>query len=246
MPTLVRTELLAMRTIRTTWTLVAAAAILTAALAVNPVLDAGTAGAPSIGTAGALLDVLSAAGPGRLVVLLIGVFAVTAEFRHGTGTARFLQSPRRSHVLAAKGVATALAAAAVAVVDLAVVLTVGLGTGAVQLPVLNGDIVRYAVGLLLAYPLYGLLGVGVGALITYQPVAVLLPLVWLVFLEPRILHFLPRAVTPWSAAGVTAALSNSGTFTDVLPVAVGAVALSCYALSLLSLGALRLTRRDIT
>jgi hypothetical protein len=246
MATLVRTELLAMRTIRTTWALVLAAAVLTTALAVNPVIDAGKAGAASIGTAGVLLAVVGAAGPGRLVVLLLGVLGVTGDFRHGTATARFLQTPRRARVLVAKGLATALAAAAVAVVDLAIVVTVGLATGAVQPALLNADIVLHALGLLLAYPLYGLLGAGVGALITYQPVAVLLPLTWLTFLEPRVVHFLPGPVASWSTAGVTAALSNSGTFTDVLPVAAGGVALAGYAMLLLWLGVVRTAHRDIT
>ncbi|HEU4347876.1 MAG TPA: hypothetical protein VFR35_08815, partial [Actinoplanes sp.] len=67
---LIRTELLALRTTRLPWALLAGAVLLTAVLAVNPVLTAGTGGAPSIGTAGALLAVLGATGRGSLVIML--------------------------------------------------------------------------------------------------------------------------------------------------------------------------------
>jgi ABC-2 type transport system permease protein len=243
---LIRTELLALRTIRTTWALVAAAVGLTAALAVNPVIAAGKAGAPSLGTVGAALSVLGAAGRGSLMVLILGVVTVTAEFRHRTVTATLLRSPRRGRVLAAKGAAIAVAGIAVAVANLAVVITVGLATGAVQPALLNADILLRVLGLVLAYPLYGLLGVGIGALIIYQPVAVLLPVAWVLFLEDLALDLVPRSIAPWSLGGMTAALANDGHFTDVLPVAVGGVALSVFAVLVLVLGTTRVAHRDIT
>jgi ABC-2 type transport system permease protein len=246
MPALVRAELLALRTTRMPWALVVTAVVLTAALAVDPVLDAGKAGAPSVGTAAALLAVLGAAGRGGLVVLVLGVLAVTAEFRHGTASATFLGTAQRARVLVAKGAAVMLVGVAVAVVDLAVASTVGLASGVVQPSLLNPDIVLRVVGLLLAYPLYGLIGVGIGALVIYQPVAVLLPLAWVVYLEDLALHLVPRPIAPWSVGGALAAFSNSGDFTNVLPMAVGGVLLVGYALALLSLGTVRIVRRDIT
>jgi hypothetical protein len=246
MPALVRTELLALRTTRTAWVLFAGAVLLTAVLAVDPVLGAGTTGAPSIGTAGALLAVLGAAGRGNLVMLLLGVLAVTAEFRHGTVTATFLQAPRRVRVLAAKAAATVAVAAVAAAADLAVALAVGLGTGAVQPSLVNADIVLHVAGMLLAYPLYGLVGVAAGALLVHQPVAVLLPLAWVLYLEGFALGLVPPSVAPWSLGGVTAALANAGHVPDVLPMAPGGGALLAYALLLFLLGALRIARRDIT
>jgi len=246
MPALVRAELLALRTIRTTWALLAGAVLLTAALAVNPVLAAGRDGAPSIGTAGALLAVLGAPGLGRLVAMILGVLAMTAEVRHRTLTATFLRSTRRTRVLVAKGAAVVLLAAAVAVVDLAVALAVGLTTGAVQPALLNADILLRVLGLLLAYPLYGLIGVAAGALIGYQPVAVLLPVAWVLVLEDLALHMVPAWTASWSLGGVTAALANAGDVTDVLPIATGGATLLAYTLLLFALGAVRLGRRDVT
>jgi ABC-2 type transport system permease protein len=246
MPALVRAELLALRTIRTTWALLAGAVLLTAVLAVYPVVGAGKAGAPSIGTAGALLAVLGAPGRGSLVAMILGVLAVTAEVRHRTLTTTFLRSTRRARVLVAKGAAVVLLAAAVAVADLVVALAVGLTTGAVQPSLLNADIVLRVLGLLLAYPLYGLIGVAAGALIGYQPVAVLLPVAWALVLEDLALHMAPAWTVSWSLGGVTAALANAGDVTGVLPMATGGAALLAYTLLLLALGAVRLARRDIT
>ena len=246
MLTLIRTELLALRTTRLPWALLASPALLAAGLAVNAVLEAGRDDAPSIGTAGAMLAVVGATGSGRLVLLLLGVLAVTAEFRHGTVTATFLHSPRRIRVLAAKAAAVAVIAAVAAVAALAAALAVGVATGAVPSRLLNPDVVLHVAGMLLAYPLYSLIGVAAGALIIHQPIAVLLPIGWVLYLEDFTMRLAPDAVDPWSLNGVTAALTHSGTVADVLPVAVGGAVLASYALLLFSLGAARLARRDIT
>jgi ABC-2 type transport system permease protein len=243
---LIRTELLALRTTRLPWALLAGPVLLTAMLAVNAVLDAGRNDAPSIGTAGAMLAVVDATGSGRLVILLLGVLTVTAEFRHGTVTGTFLRSPRRAQVLTAKAAAIVAVAAVAAVAALAVALAVGLTTDAQSLALVNPDVVQHVAGLLLAYPLYGLIGVAAGALIIYQPVAVLLPLAWVLYLEGFTLRLAPTSVAPWSLNGVTAALAHSGTLPDVLPPAAGGAVLAAYALLLSVLGAVRLARRDIT
>jgi hypothetical protein len=103
-----------------------------------------------------------------------------------------------------------------------------------------------AAGLHLASPLYGALGVGLGALVVHQPVAVVLLLAWVLKGEDLLLQLVPHALTPWSLGGVTAALANAGDSPRVLQVAVGAAALLGYALLLLSLGTVRVVRRDIT
>ena len=242
---LIQTELLALRTIRTLWILAALTVLVTLVLALTPVIDSGKHGAASIGTSAAMLAVLEAIAKGNVVVLLLGVLTVTSEFRHGMATVTFLQTPRRLRVIAAKAVAVIVVGSALAVVNLAVALAVGLPTGAVQLSMLNGDVRLHVLGLVLAYPAYGALGVGVGALLIYQPVAVVLPLAWLL-VEHGLADNLPRTVRPWSLSAVTSALANAGNVEAVLPVLAGGLALLGYAALLLSLGAARVLRRDIT
>jgi ABC-2 type transport system permease protein len=242
---LIQTELLALRTIRTPWILTAVAVLVTLVLALTPVIDSGKHGAASIGTSAAMLAVLDAIAKGSVGVVLLGVLAVTSEFRSGTATVTFLQTPRRLRVLAAKAAAVIVVGSALAVVNLAVALAVGLPTSAVQLSMLNGDVRLHVLGLLLAYPIYGALGVGIGALLIYQPVAVVLPLAWLL-VEHGLADNLPRPVRPWSLSAVTSALANAGNVEAVLPVLAGGLALLGYAALLLSLGAARVLRRDIT
>lgn len=242
---LMQTELLALRTIRTPWILAGVTVLVTLVLALTPVIDSGKNGAASIGTSAAMLAVLDAIAKGSVVVLLLGVLTVTSEFRHGTATATFLQMPRRRRVLAAKAAAVIIVGSALAVVNLAVALAVGLSTGAVQLSMLNGDVRLHVLGLVLAYPLYGALGVGIGALFIHQPVAVVLPLAWLL-LEHGLADILPRTARPWSLSAVTSALANAGNLEAVLPVLAGGLALLGYAALVLSLGAARVLRRDIT
>jgi ABC-2 type transport system permease protein len=245
MPALVRTELLAVRTIRAPWILAAVTVLVTLVLAITPVIDSGKNGTASIGTSAAMLAVLDAVAKGSVVVLLLGVLTVTSEFRHGTATVTLLQTPRRLRVLAAKAAAVIVVGSALAVLNLAAALAVGLPTGAVQLSMLNGDVRLHVLGLVLAYPIYGALGVGIGALLIYQPVAVVLPLAWLL-LEHGLADNLPSTVRPWSLSAVTSALANAGNVEAVLPVLAGGLALLGYAALLLSLGAARVLRRDIT
>jgi ABC-2 type transport system permease protein len=246
MVVLIRTELLALRIARAPWALAVIAVLVTLGNALLPVVGAGQSGDPSIGTGGAMLAVLGAISRGSTVCLLLGVLAVTREFRHGTATATFLRSPRRVRVVAAKAAAAALIAAACGMVNLAVVLAVGLPSGAIQASMLNPDILLRETGLLLAYPLYAVLGVGVGATLLYQPLAVVLPLAWLLFAESLLLHLVPKSWAPWSLEAVTAALANAGDYPHVLSVPIGAAALLGYAVILASLGAIRVVRRDIT
>lgn len=246
MPALIRSELLALRTLRTTWAVLAAGLLVTTVFALRPVLGAGAGGAPSIGTAGALLAVLGAPARGALAMLLLGVLAVTADFRHGTVTAILLRTPRRGRVIAARAAAVALLAGAAGLAYLAVALAAGIASGGVQPSLLNADIVLRVVGLLLTYPLYGLAGVAVGALVGFQPVAVLLPLGWLLFLEGLVVRLVAPAAAPWSVNGVSAALANAGDVVDVLPMTVGGAVLLAYTLLLLAIGATRVVFRDVT
>lgn len=250
MPTplvLVRTELLKLGTTRAPWILAAGALVFTTLLALQPVIRAGRDGAPSIGTAGAALGVVDALGRGSLVALVVGVLVVTSEFRHQTVAASLLQTPHRIRLLAAKSTASGLVGLALGVSSLLLVLVLGTASGALQLELVNSDIALRVLGLVLTYPLYALLGAAVGSLLSStQPLAVMLPIAWLLAVEGLITSALPQAARSWSVGGVTAALQHAGTVPAVLPTWVGGGALLALAVLLLALGATHLHRTDIT
>ena len=102
-----------------------------------------------------------------------------------------------------------------------------------------------AAGQLLAYPLYGLLGVGIGSLImASQPVAVLLPVAWFLVLESYAGALAPR-LSSWLPGQLTAAVANAGELPHLLPAWAGGLGLLGYGLFLLAAGAGRLARRDV-
>lgn len=243
---LIQTELLKLRSTRWPMILGVIAVVGTALLALQPLLKAGH-GAPSIGTIGATLGVLDTMTRGALVGLAIGALVVTSEFRHSTITASLLQVPDRAKLIAAKAVAAVLVGLALGTACFAVVLLLGAFSGAFQPQLVNGDIALRAIGHLLTFPVYALLGVGIGALLHFnQPLAVVLPAIWLAGLEGLVLATLPSPVRTWSITSATAGLQNSGTVPMVLPVWLGAVALVAYGLILFGAGGLRVLRADIS
>jgi ABC-2 type transport system permease protein len=245
MLTLLRTELLKLTTTRWPWILVAVALAATAVQALQPVYKSGRDGDPTLGTAFAELAVLDALSRGALVALLLGVLMVTSEFRHNTVTVSLLQSPRRGRVVTAK--ALVAVSVGLGLAALAIVLAVGLVSGAIQPQLINGDIVLRVIGLVLTYPLYALLGTATGCLLAAnQPLAVVIPVVWLAGLEGLALSSVSPGARVWSFLGTTAALQNAGDVPLVLPVWAGAGALLGYALLLLGAGALRVARADIS
>jgi len=247
LPGLVRAEVLKLVTTRSPVALVAVAAVLTLLLAIQPVVRAGRAGSPSLGTVGATLGVIDAMSRPALGALLLGILAVTTEFRHQTVTTTLLSSPSRVALLAAKAVTVVAAGLGLGLLALLVVSVVGTVSKGIRWELVNGDIVLHTVGLVLTYPFYALLGLATGALLRRnQPLAVILPAVWVLGLEGLVTAAVPSAVAVWSIGGSTAALQNAGTVPGVLPVWVGAGALAGYALVLL-LGALvSLNRADLT
>ena len=247
MLTLLRTELLKLTTTRWPWILVALTLGATAVQALQPVYKSGRDGDPTLGTAVAELAVLGALGRGALVALLLGVLMVTSEFRHNTVTASLLQSPRRGHVVTAKALIAVSVGLALGVAGLAIVLAVGLVSGAIQPQLVNGDIVLRVIGLVMTYPLYALLGTATGCLLPRnQPLAVVIPVLWLAGLEGLALSEVSQSVRVWSFLGTTAALQNAGDVPLVLPIWAGAGALVAYGLLLFGAGALHVARADIS
>jgi hypothetical protein len=238
-------ELLKLRTIRSPLLLVTGGVLLAAFFALQPVTRAGIQGTPSAGTAALLLAVLSAAAHGQFLALVIGVLTVTGERRHGTLTLTLLQAPHRLRVLGAKAVAAVLAGLLLGVLSLAVAGGVAISSGVLREPLVNSDVVLATAGQVLAYPLYGLLGVGIGALLmASQPIAVLLPVAWFLVLETYVAVFAGER-SAWLPQQLTAALANAGDLPHLLPVGIGGLGLLGYGLVLAGAGAIRLARMDV-
>lgn len=246
MSTLVLTELRKLGTTRSLWGFVAAFFGLQVAWLWVIAGNVGSLGAPSVGSVDHTIAVLGSGGRGALVVLVLGVVLVTGEHRHQTLTGTLLAVPRRSRVLVAKAATVAVLGVAAVVLSVATAAVVGGATAGVDLSVVDGEVVLTLVGMLLAMPLYGLLGVGIGALMVNQTAAILVPLIWFVVAEVLIGSSAFRSLVPWTPGGAASAMARDANLPGLLPAWAGAAVLIGYVVGFLLVGGARFTRSDLS
>ncbi len=249
MSNLLRAELLKVRTTRLVFGLVAATAGMVALGVVSTILTAGDRGAPGLESEAGVRNVFGNAGVASIFVLVMGILIVTGELRHGTITQTFLVTPRRPRVVVAKlgamvvvGLAFGLAASAV---NLAIAVP-WLAAKDVSLGAVAGDVATVLLAAMISAALFGLIGVGVGAIIRNQVAAVVVALVWQFLLEQILVAVLP-AVGKWLPQGASRGLTRETLFEgSLLPPWAGGLVLAAYAAAFSAIGARLLVRRDIT
>jgi ABC-2 type transport system permease protein len=201
----------------------------------------------------ATVDLLGIAGFAQVFGLILGILAVTTEFRHGTITPTLVVAPDRVRLVLAKLVAHVLAGLILGV------LAVGLTTAIVLITLSSRDIdtgltsqeiTEVVFGLVLATALWAALGVGLGALVRNQVGAIVGALGWALLVE-NLLTIIPTVgdwVQKYGLNGVTNALSNieSEVTGDVLSQAAGGALLVAYAAAFVIAGTLAMRRRDVT
>ncbi|MBD0348534.1 MAG: hypothetical protein ICV59_05215 [Thermoleophilia bacterium] len=186
-------------------------------------------------------DLLSFAAVSATFALIVGVLVVTWEWRHGTMTETFLAAPRRERVVGAKALAAAAAGAVLAAAAVALTLAVAYVWISDEAAVDFGAVWATVGRLVLAGAIWGVLGVGIGALVRSQVAAIVLVFVWFFVLEPllRVLiegsDYLPGAALQ--------ALTEGGD--DVLSSAGGALVATVYAIAAALLGTLATLQRDV-
>jgi ABC-type transport system involved in multi-copper enzyme maturation permease subunit len=198
---LVRVELLKLRSIRTTYALLVAAAILTALLASSE----ASRTANHLALSSTLSAVVTSTGWTMLFATVMGVIVASGEFRHSTATLTYLAGPRRSQVLAAKAIAAAVTGAIFGLTGTAIATGIGLtATAAAGQPITlsAATLLRDDLGTILGAALLAPLGVAIGSLIRSQVAGIIAVLIWAVVLEPVIggLFSAAQPYLPYSAA----------------------------------------------
>ncbi len=260
---LVRSELRKVTSTRLWWGLLLGAAVYTAiqagASAAVAGMDtgAGQPVPPGLDTAEGLRGVYAASMVTGTYVfaMILGITAMTGEYRYQTVTPTFLASPRRERVVAAKMVANLAVSVAYAVVGLAVALLVGASVVAIRgYPLgLGTPGLWRAAGLgVLAVGIWSVVGIGIGTLIRNQVAAVLIG-VFVVFLLAPLVSLGLSAVdldwlAKWLPTNASAALTSpaSSQFASYLDWWSGGLVLLGYGLVFAGLGVLLSVRRDIT
>lgn len=197
-------------------------------------------------------NVIGSTGSASVFALIIGILAMSGEYRNLTITSTFLVSPRRWRVLVAKAAAYAAIGAALAVVLWLVVIALVslLFTQVEAAPIDWRTAFEILGGSVLGLMLYAVLGVAIGALITSQVIAIIVALVWVLLVEALLTVFVDW-LGKWLPGGALNAVlqtTNTSGFggTDVLSPGAGALLLIAYSLVLGGIAAATTIRRDIT
>jgi ABC-2 type transport system permease protein len=199
------------------------------------------------------VDLLGIAGFAQVFALILGVLAVTTEFRHGTITPTLIVAPHRERLVLAKLVAHVLAGlllGALAVGLCTLIVLVGLSSRDIETGLSSGDITKIVVGLILATALWAALGVGLGALVRNQVGAIVGALGWTLLVE-NLLTIIPTVgdwVQKYGLNGVSNALSGveSEVTGDVLSQLQGGLLMLGYTAAFVIAGTLAMRRRDVT
>ncbi|WP_180936106.1 hypothetical protein [Nocardioides ungokensis] len=252
MTALIRAELFKLRTVQVTaWLLVAT---LTVVVAGGPRPRARRSSRhrarPAAGSA-LLAVAVASASAGEIIVMIMGILAMSQELRFGTATSTFLVTPRRGRVVGAKLAALTIAGLVFALVSMvvAVPLSVVLIRAEGGTIIWDGQVADVLVAAVLVMMLYGLLGIAIGALVRNQIAAIAGSLTWVFIIEGALAGLLPDAAR-WSPAGATGAALQIGTWTgnqDMLtPWWLGLLVLAGWTVLIAVVGTRSALQRDLT
>jgi len=241
----------------------------------------GSAGIVPHGSSQWFTNVFSVLDNSRLLALVLGALIITGEYRHKTVTPTFLAEPRRGRVVTAKlgigfgggallGALTMLTGLVLGLVLVALKVHSCRGLGGVSQGMSQAmctaqhgvyyvanshdmwhDWSRIAPGVVLGTGLFAIYGVGLGALLKNQIVAIVAGLIFTLVVEaivgaiwPRIGEYLPgQAATALEDAART---TFGGGNVRLLPWWGGAIMLLVYGVALAFVGTLTTLRSDVT
>jgi ABC-2 type transport system permease protein len=191
--------------------------------------------------------VLSAGTSAALFAALIGVMAITSEFRHGTIRPTFVVTPHRSRVISAKVLASLLMGVLFGFAAIGLSFGIGyaiLASRDIPLTLSTSDILWLVFGTPVLTAAWAALGVGFGALVRNQVFAVIGLIIWAMIID-NLLRGLVPSVGGYTPVGASAAIIADPS-EYVLSAAAGGLLLLGYVTVLVAAGGLLVARRDVT
>jgi ABC-2 type transport system permease protein len=187
----------------------------------------------------------------QIFALMLGILAVTSEFRHGTITPSLLAVPDRLRLVLGKLGACLLVGLAIGLLATGLVALISVGIfSARDIPHgADANLFKLIVGGTLATGLDSALGLGIGTVVRNQVGAIIGTLVYSFVLENLLLlvPWLKDQVPKYGLGAVGNALSAAGGDEDkVLGQVPGGLLLAAYAAIFLAAGVVMLRRRDIS
>ena len=190
---------------------------------------------------------LSAGTAGALFASLIGVMAITSEYRHGTIRPTFVVTPRRQRVVAAKVVASVLMGVVFGLVAIGLSFGIGyliLSARGIDLALSQSDVLWLVLGTPVMTAAWAVVGLGFGAMVRNQVFAVIGLIVWAMVVD-NILRGRVPSVGSYTPSGASAAIVGDPS-EHVLSAAAGGGLLLVYALAFAAAGSWLVARRDVT
>lgn len=242
-----RSELRKMRTTRTNVGLLLGLV----ALILFGVIAGSLGGAADLSLAENQREVVGNGAWAAAFAAMIGVMAMTSEFRHGTIRATFVFTPGRAHVVAAKVLASIL----VGIGFGALGAGLGLATGVAMIRARGydvlvdaGDARRILLGTIVMSALWAALGVGLGAIVRNQVLAIVGLFAWVFVVEVLIFQYLPDVgrYAPGAAGTAMTGSTVGESSVHLLSAPVGGAMLAAYAAVFVLMGAVAVSRRDVT
>jgi hypothetical protein len=213
--------------------------------------DPDTLSPPLATPAGQRLLFGTAAGGAQTLVAVLAAIGMTGEYRHRTATTTFLTTPQRSRLVAAKLITYASVGAAYAIVCIGVVTAIAwpwLTARGIDPTLTGSGVPATLAGVIAAVSVFGILGVGLGALLRDQVSSVVGLLVYLFVAEPIVTRI--PALYDWTVflpgPSVSALTQITLSDQDFLEPWQGGVMLALYGLLAALAGLLRTTRLDLT
>jgi ABC-2 type transport system permease protein len=248
---LIRAEFLKLRTTQVWFWLLLAAVAVSALFVIGPLATHN-----GVRNGQDVADMFASASVAYIVVFVLGVLGVTTEFRYQTITPTVLATPSRWAIISAKMITYAILGALYAVVCLAVQLAIAvpwLSAKNLDYSLGKDDIPGTLGGVFLVLALFGIVGLGAGALLKNQIVAVTVGVIFLLVLQ-NVLLAIPgvKHAYPYLPGGAVNAIVRTGTNDDslngvhLLSAGAGVIVLLLWAFIPAILGAAITMNRDIT
>jgi ABC-2 type transport system permease protein len=178
---LVRAEFLKVRTTQVWFWMLLGTVAVSALLIVAQIAPHG-----GVRDAAKVPDMFASSSTAYLVVFVLGVLGVTTEFRYQTITPTVLQTPWRWAIVTAKMITYAILGVCYALVAVLVQLAVAvpwLSSKGVDVDLGNGHVRHAIIAVFAVLALFGIVGLGAGALVRTQTVAVVVGILFLLVIE---------------------------------------------------------------
>jgi ABC-type transport system involved in multi-copper enzyme maturation permease subunit len=198
---LVRAEFLKLRTTQVWFWLLLAAVAISALFVIAPLASNGIKDGQDVA------EMFNGSGLAYLVLFVLGVLGVTTEFRYQTITPTLLQTPSRWAIVTAKMITYALLGVVYAIICVGLQLAIALPWLAgknIHFSWSHDHVTRVLIGVFVILVLFGIVGLGIGALLRNQIVAVVVGVIFLAALQ-NIFVIIPgvKHVYPFLPGGAT-------------------------------------------